>query len=55
MNGKDIVLNIILKEEFNQVNAVTITAGAFEAGDKKRTVSLNSIDQIVKILFFTAQ
>ena len=46
LNGKDIFLNVILKEEFNELNAVTITAGAFEASDKKKSVALNSIDQV---------
>ncbi|NDK56457.1 TonB-dependent receptor [Pontibacter fetidus] len=33
-----------LKEKFNQLNAVTITAGAFEAGDEKRSTILSSLD-----------
>lgn len=46
LNKPSISLNIVLKESFNQVNAVTITAGAFEASDKKKAVALNSIDQV---------
>lgn len=33
-----------LKEEINEMKAVVITAGTFEASDKKRTTVLNSID-----------
>ena len=33
-----------LKEEINEMKAVVITAGSFEASDKKRTTVLNSID-----------
>lgn len=41
-----LVLNIVLKEKLNELNTVTINAGAFEAGDKKKSVALNSIDLI---------
>lgn len=37
-------LNINLKEEPNELTAVVISAGSFEAGDKKRTTVLNSLD-----------
>lgn len=40
-----ITLDIILKEEITELKAVTITAGTFEASDRKRAgVVLNSID-----------
>jgi vitamin B12 transporter len=39
-----LVLTIQLKEEINEMKAVVITAGTFEASDKKRTTVLNSID-----------
>ncbi len=44
--GKDaIVANFSIKEEFNELKAVTVTAGAFAAGDSKRAVTvLNSLD-----------
>lgn len=44
--GKEnIVLNFTLKEELNELKAVTVTAGSFEAGDKKRAATvLSSID-----------
>jgi hypothetical protein len=37
-------LNIDLKEEPNELKAVVITAGTFEASDTKRTTVLNPID-----------
>lgn len=46
LEGEDRVFDVTLKEAFNKLEAVTITAGAFEAGDKKKTVVLNSIDMI---------
>jgi vitamin B12 transporter len=35
---------ISLKEDFNEMTAVIITAGSFEASDRKRATVLNSID-----------
>lgn len=46
LNGTDIKLTVELKETFNKLEAVTITAGTFEAGDKKRANTLNSLDMI---------
>ncbi|GAG59880.1 unnamed protein product, partial [marine sediment metagenome] len=37
---------IKLKEAFNELNAATITAGTFEAGDKKKSISLSPIDMV---------
>ena len=37
-------ISVVLKEEINEMKAVVITAGTFEASDKKRTTVLNSID-----------
>ena len=37
---------IILKEEINELTAVSITAGTFEAGDKKKSIALSSIDMV---------
>jgi hypothetical protein len=37
---------ITLKEELNELTAVTITAGTFEAGDKKKSIALSSIDMV---------
>jgi hypothetical protein len=39
-----LIQNIILKEEPNELTAVVVTAGAFEASDTKRATVLNSID-----------
>lgn len=40
-----IVLDITLKEELNELKAVTVTAGSFAAGDNKRAVTvLTSLD-----------
>lgn len=46
LNGTDIILTVELKETFNKLEAVTITAGTFEAGDKKRANTLSSLDMI---------
>ena len=39
-----ILLNITIKELITELNAVTITAGAFEASDKKKGTVLSSLD-----------
>ena len=45
LNGQPINLNISLKEKFNELKAVMVTAGSFEAGDSKRAATvLTSID-----------
>ncbi len=42
LEGRTIVLSqITLKEELNELTAVTITAGTFEAGDKKKQEYFN--------------
>ena len=43
-NDDSIFMNVILKETFNQIEAVTISAGAFEASDKMKSVELRSLD-----------
>jgi hypothetical protein len=43
-DGKKIILNIVLKEDVSQLEAVTISAGYFEAGDEKKSTVLNSLD-----------
>jgi vitamin B12 transporter len=40
----NLTIDIVLKEEPNELRAVVVTAGAFEASDTKRTTVLNSID-----------
>ncbi|MDP2335056.1 MAG: TonB-dependent receptor, partial [Bacteroidota bacterium] len=46
LKGDTIRLNIQLKEAFNVLNAVTITAGTFEASDKKQAVTITPIDMV---------
>ena len=42
--GATVQLDIILKEEPNELTAVVVSAGTFEASDSKRATVLNSID-----------
>lgn len=42
--GDSIEINVLLKEEITELTAVTVTAGTFEASDKKKVTVLNSID-----------
>jgi hypothetical protein len=44
LNGNEISLSIILKEEINQLDAFVISAGSFTAGDEKRRTILKAID-----------
>ena len=44
LTGSDLVVDIALKESVNEMNAVVITAGAFEASDRKKATVLNPID-----------
>ncbi len=45
LNGKELVIDVELKEKANELNTVTITAGTFEAGAKiKKAMILSSID-----------
>lgn len=46
LTGEPVILTIELKEAFNLLNAVTITAGTFEAGDKKQANTISSRDMI---------
>ncbi len=46
LNGDTIQVNVVLKEAFNQLNAVTITAGTFEASDKKQAVTISPRDMV---------
>ncbi len=43
-NGTPIVLNINMKEQVSELKAVTINAGSFDAGDKKRATVLTPLD-----------
>ena len=44
LNAPIIEVNIKLREAFNELNAVVITAGTFEASDNKRMVMLRPMD-----------
>jgi vitamin B12 transporter len=44
LGGAEIVLDIIIREEPNELTAVVVTAGTFEASDTKRTTVLNPLD-----------
>ncbi|HNT50555.1 MAG TPA: TonB-dependent receptor, partial [Cyclobacteriaceae bacterium] len=44
LTGKEIVLNIVLKEEINQLDGVVISAGSFTAGEEKRRTILKPVD-----------
>jgi hypothetical protein len=44
ISGATTHIDIVLKQEPNELTAVTITAGSFEASDTKRTTVLNPID-----------
>ncbi|MCY7422634.1 MAG: TonB-dependent receptor [Chitinophagaceae bacterium] len=42
-----IIINIVLKEKLDELRAVSVTAGSFEAGDKKKAATvLNMIDVV---------
>jgi vitamin B12 transporter len=42
-----LVLNIVLEEVANELNEVVITAGAFEASDRKKSVVLKPLDIVL--------
>jgi hypothetical protein len=44
IDGVDMIININVKELITEMNAVVITAGAFEASDRKKTTVLTSLD-----------
>lgn len=44
LSGEPVSVAVVLKEEINELKAVVITAGAFEASDRRKTTVLNSID-----------
>jgi len=47
LDGSSIdLVTIEMQEEFNELTAVSITAGTFEAGDKKKSIALSSIDMV---------
>lgn len=46
LNGTEIKVEAELTETFNKLEAVTISAGTFEAGDKKQANTISSLDMI---------
>ena len=44
ISGEEVNLNVSLRESMESLNAVTITAGSFEAGDKKRAAVMDPQD-----------
>ncbi|MBO3698833.1 TonB-dependent receptor [Roseivirga sp. E12] len=44
LTGKPLVLDLILQEEINKLDGVTITAGAYEASDVKKITVLKPLD-----------
>lgn len=44
LTGSQVTMDLTMKEEPNELKAVVITAGTFEASDSKRTTVLNPID-----------
>jgi vitamin B12 transporter len=44
LNGKELVLNLLLKETTNQLNTVVISAGTIEASDEKKVTILKPLD-----------
>jgi hypothetical protein len=46
LNGKPVNINIELKEAFNQLNAVTITAGKYGSGEGEKVVVMSSLDVV---------
>jgi len=44
LNGTPVKVNLKLVEKFNELKAVTVTAGSFEANDKKKAAVLKPLD-----------
>lgn len=44
LNGQSLELNVVLQEEVSQLNAITITAGAFTASDESRRTIFRAVD-----------
>jgi len=44
LQGRDVEIAINLKEEFNELEAVVISAGSFTAGEEKRRTILKAVD-----------
>ncbi|HHB79738.1 MAG TPA: TonB-dependent receptor, partial [Saprospiraceae bacterium] len=46
IQGTTLQISIVLKEKFNELKAVTVTAGSFEANDKKKAAVLKPLDVV---------
>ncbi len=46
ITSNKMVVNVELKEKYNELEMVTISVGTFEASDKKKAVTINSLDMI---------
>lgn len=46
IENKELIINVILKERITELNAVILTAGTFEASDKKKGTVLSSLDVV---------
>ena len=44
LKGQALTINIVLREEINQLDAVVISAGSFTAGEEKRRTILKAVD-----------
>ena len=44
ITGTEVIVEIKLNETYNQLNAVVITAGSFEAGDERKAFTLKQMD-----------
>lgn len=44
ISNSETMINIILKEKIDEIDEVVISAGSFEASDKKKAVILNTLD-----------
>lgn len=44
LNNEPLIINITMKEELNELKAVVITAGSFEASDEKKVTVLKPLD-----------
>jgi len=44
LNGSRVEINASMKEQLDELKAVTVTAGSFAAGDSKRGTVLTSLD-----------
>jgi len=46
LDGNSIQINIVIKEAFNQLNAVTVTAGNYGSGEEGKVVVMSSLDVV---------